>query len=75
MFHVLQEATQIDANADVSFIPFYLVSEAEPAEDLAFSEHERELLVHYTHNTGHDFREEVGGGMFPDNSGGKGKQF
>ncbi|KAK8374386.1 hypothetical protein O3P69_011750 [Scylla paramamosain] len=55
---LFKEATQIDANADVSFIPFYLVSEAEPAEDLAFSEHERELLVHYTHNTGHDFREE-----------------
>lgn len=35
------------------------MSEVEPPEDLAFSEHERELLVHYTHNTGHDFREEV----------------
>lgn len=35
------------------------MSEVEPPEDLSFSEHERELLVHYTHNTGHDFREEV----------------
>lgn len=61
---LFKEATQIDANADVTFIPFYLVSEVEPPEDLAFSEHERELLVHYTHNTGHDFREEelAGGG-------------
>lgn len=64
MVLVFQEATQIDANADVTFIPFYLVSEVEPPEDLAFSEHERELLVHYTHNTGHDFREEVGCEVF-----------
>lgn len=55
---LFKEAAQVDANADVTFFPFYLVSEVEPPEDLAFSEHERELLVHYTHNTGHDFREE-----------------
>lgn len=60
IFSCLQEATQVDANVDVSFIPFFLTSDAEPPEDVAFSEHERELLLRYTHTTGHELREEVG---------------
>ncbi|KAG7159476.1 programmed cell death protein 2-like 1 [Homarus americanus] len=55
---LFQEAAQIDANADVTFSPFFMVSDVEPPEDVAFSEHERELLLRYTHTTGHDFREE-----------------
>ncbi|KAK3867715.1 hypothetical protein Pcinc_026845 [Petrolisthes cinctipes] len=61
---LFQAAAEIDANADVTFVPFFLVSEVEPNEDTAFSEHERELLLSYTHTTGHDLRQEdmaVGG--------------
>ncbi|XP_066961607.1 programmed cell death protein 2-like [Macrobrachium rosenbergii] len=57
---LFQEAAQIDANADVTFIPYFVVSDVEPPEDISFSEHERELLLRYTHATGHDFREEEG---------------
>lgn len=56
---VPQAAAQIDANADVTFVPYFLVSEVEPLEDTGFSEHERELLLCYTHTTGHDLRQEV----------------
>ncbi|XP_045593705.1 programmed cell death protein 2-like isoform X2 [Procambarus clarkii] len=55
---LFQEAAQIDANAEVTFLPFFMVSDVEPPEDVAFSDHERELLLRYTHTTGHDFREE-----------------
>ncbi|XP_037775681.1 programmed cell death protein 2-like [Penaeus monodon] len=64
---LFQEAAQIDANADVTFIPYFLSSEIEPPEDVSFTDHERELLVRYTHSTGHDFREEENAG------GGEGK--
>lgn len=67
---LFQEAAQIDANADVTFIPFFMLSEVEPQEDLTFSDHERELLLRYTHTTGHDFIEEE----IPVGGDGKGDQ-
>ncbi|CAL4085763.1 unnamed protein product, partial [Meganyctiphanes norvegica] len=55
---LFQEAAVIDANVDVTFIPYYLVSDVEPGEEKGFSEHERDLLTRYTHDTGHQLREE-----------------
>lgn len=55
---LFQQAAAIDANVDVTFLPYYLVSDVEPGEDRGFSEHERELLTRYTQNTGHQLREE-----------------
>lgn len=40
------------------------MSEVEPPEDTGFSEHERELLICYTHTTGHDLRQEVGARVY-----------
>ncbi|XP_076043501.1 programmed cell death 2 like trus [Oratosquilla oratoria] len=55
---LFQEGVHIDANIDVTLVPFFLASDDEPEETTEFSEHERELLLQYTQSKGHEFKEE-----------------
>ena len=41
------------------FVSYFISTGLEPQENTDFTEHERELLLRYTHNTGHELQDEV----------------